>query len=96
MTKKDYVLALLKKLEPYRNVLTGIIAMIELGKCSDEDIEQLIVMIESQIKNIKNEKLKEKFRQAQSLLVQLKEKEIIVHQQDQKDADVLLAQIANL
>ena len=96
MTKKDYVLALLKKLEPYRDVLTGIIAMIEFWECSDEDVDTLIQMIEEQMKNVTDEKLKEKFHQAQNLLVHLKEKEIIAHKQDQADANALLAQIASL
>lgn len=96
MTKKEYVLALLRKLEPHRNVLTGVIAMIELGECSDQDIDDLITMIEHQIQNVKDEKLREKFLQAQTFLVQLKEKEILAVQQDQSDADALLAQIANL
>ncbi|MDR0861145.1 MAG: hypothetical protein LBO09_09620 [Candidatus Peribacteria bacterium] len=96
MVKKDYVLALLKKLEPYRSVLTGIIAMVELGECSDQDIDDLIQMIEEQMNAVQDEKLKEKFRQAQDFLVQLKEKEILAQSQDQKDADVLLVQIANL
>ena len=96
MTKKEYVLALLRQLEPHRDFLTGIIAMIELGECTDQDIDSLIAMIEQQTQNVKDEKLREKFLQAQTFLVQLKEKEILIMEQDQKDADSLLAQIANI
>jgi len=53
-------------------------------------------MIEEQMWKIKDEKLKEKLRQAQTFLVQLKEKIIISIQQDQIEADALLASIANL
>ncbi len=95
MTKKDYVLVLLKKLEPHRSVLTGIIAMVELWECSDEDIDTLIQMIEEEIKNIQDENLKEKLYQAQNLLIQLKEKEATTHSQDQIDANSLLSQIEN-
>ena len=52
-------------------------------------------MIEEEINNVQDENLKEKLRQSQNLLIQLKEKEAIANTHDQSDVDSLLAQIEN-
>jgi transcriptional regulator NrdR family protein len=96
MDKKEHILSVLKKLEPHRNILTGVIAMIELWSCSNEDIDTIINLIENHIKEIKDQWIRAKLIKAQNILTTIKNQENIEKIQECKDIDTLLEQIGNL
>lgn len=93
MDKKAYVLELLKKLEPYRDVVTGIIAMIEIWTCTDEDIDSIINLIEDHTKEVKDQDLKDKLTRAQGLLAMIKKQEETKKINEEKEIEELLEQI---
>jgi len=96
MNKKQYVLELLKKLEPHRDVITGVMAMVELWNCTDEDIDQIIKLIENHIGEIKGQDLKNRLVKAQNILMTIRKQEEVEKIKEEKEADALLEQIENL
>lgn len=97
MNKKQYVLELLKKLEPYRDVITGIIAMVELWNCTDEDIDTIIKVVETHVKETTDQELKEKFVKAQNILITIRHQEEVEKvEEEEKEIETLLEQIQNL
>lgn len=96
MNKKEYVLELLKKLEPHRDIITGVIAMVELWNCTDEDIDQIIKLIENHIGEIKDQDLKNRLVKAQNILMTIRKQEEVEKIKEEKEADALLEQIENL
>lgn len=96
MDKKEYVLSLLKKLEPYWDRISDLIVNIELWVCDENDIENIISTIEKHIKVVKDESLKKVFEKTRDLLQSLKEKEFIERQSEEKELELLLQKIQNL
>lgn len=96
MDKKEYVLSLLKKLEPYRDKISDLIVNIELWVCDENDIQQIIDVIEKHIRTIKDKNLKKAFEKTMDLLTNLKEKEIMEKQEEEKELELLLQKIQNL
>ncbi len=96
MDKKEYVLSLLKKLEPYWDKISDLIVNIELWVCDENDIENIISTIEKHIKVVKDESLKKVFEKTRDLLQSLKEKEFIERQSEEKELELLLQKIQNL
>lgn len=96
MDKKEYVLSLLKKLEPYWDKISDLIINIELWVCDENDIENIISTIEKHIKVVKDESLKKVFEKTRDLLQSLKEKEFIERQSEEKELELLLQKIQNL
>lgn len=96
MNKQDYVLELLKKLEPHRDVITGVIAMFELWNYTDEDIDSIIKLIENHIEEIKDQDLKDKLAKAQNILMTIRKQEEVEKIKEEKEGYTLLEQIENL
>jgi len=96
MNRKQYVIDILKKLEPHLSMVTWIIAMIELWNCTNEDIDSIIKIIESQIKNIKDKNLKNRLKKIQDILLIIKDKETISRIEEEKEINNLLKEIENI
>ncbi len=96
MDKKEYVLWLLKKLEPYRDKISDLIVNIELWICNEEDIKYIIDIIKKHIRVIKDKNIREAFEKTANLLKNLKEKEIIERQNEEKELEILLQRIQDL
>lgn len=96
MDRKQYVLSLLYKLEPYRDKISDLIVNIELWICDDNDIEKIISTIEKHAKTVKDENIKKAFEKTRNLLQSLKEKEFIERQTEEKEIELLLQEIQNL
>lgn len=93
MKQKQYVLSLLKKLEPYRDKVSDLIVNIELWVCDDNDVKYIIDTIEKHMKTIKDKNIKKIFGKTMDLLKRLKELEIIERQKEEKEIELLLAKI---
>ena len=96
MDKKEYVLSLLKKLEPYWDKISDLIVNIELWICNEDDIKYIIDTIEKHIKAIKDKNIREAFEKTMNLLKNLKEQEIVERQKEEKEIELLLQKIQNL
>lgn len=96
MNKREYILKLLKKLEPHREVITGIIVMIELWNCTDEDVDSIIKLIENHIEETQDQDWKDKLIKAQNILMAIRKQEEIEKTKEKKEEDILLEQIEDL
>ena len=96
MDKKEYVLSLLKKLEPYWDKISDLIINIELWVCDENDIKYIINIIEKHIKTIKDKNIKQAFGKTMNLLKKLKEQEIIERQKEELEIEIILQKIQNL
>ena len=96
MDKKEYVLSLLKKLEPYWDKISDLIINIELWVCDENDIKYIINIIEKHIKTIKDKNIKQAFEKTMNLLKKLKEQEIIERQKEELEIEIILQKIQNL
>jgi hypothetical protein len=96
MDKKEYIIAVLKKLEPYWSIISGVIAMVELWDCSDQDIDAIIMMIESHTKEIKDQTLINKLLKIKAILIEIRNQEETVKILEAKELEQLLLQIQNL
>jgi glycerol-3-phosphate dehydrogenase len=96
MNKKEYVLDLLKKLEPYRDTIAWIIAMVELWNCTNEEIDSILQIIETHIKEINNDDIKAKWTQVQEILKKIKDTEALEKNQEIWEIEELLNQINTL
>lgn len=91
MTKKQYIIEVLKKLEPYRSTVTEYLSLIQSPSCTEENIENIFRILEKNIHDIQNKDVKEKIQKIFDLIKQIHEKEQISIQQDLKDIEVLLS-----
>lgn len=96
MDKKDYVLSLLKQLEPYWDKISDLIVNVELWICDEDDIKQIIDVIEKHTKTIKDNNIKQAFEKTTNLLKNLKEQEIVERQKEEKELTLLLQKIQSL
>lgn len=96
MDKKEYVLSLLKKLEPYWDKISDLIINIELWVCDENDIKYIINIIEKHIKTIKDKNIKQAFEKTMNLLKKLKKQEIIERQKEELEIEIILQKIQNL
>ena len=96
MTKKTYIIELLKKLEPYWSLVNNLIQIIENESCSEEDINTIIEIIEKHIQEVDNEDIKRKFLKVHELLVQIRQQEAEDRQKEEGEINELLIQINQL
>lgn len=96
MNKKQYILELLKKLEPHRDIITGVIAMVEFWNCTDEDVDSIIKFIENHVQNIKDQDLKDKLVKVHNILITIRQQEEAEKIKEEREVDTLLQEIENL
>jgi hypothetical protein len=91
MTKKQYIIEVLKKLEPYRSAVTEYLSLIQSPSCTEENIENIFRILEKNIHDIQNADVRKKVQEIFAIIKEIHEKEQISIQQDLKDIEVLLA-----
>jgi hypothetical protein len=58
--KKQLLIKVLTKLQPYWNLAEGILALIESKYCTDKTIDGLITLLQDSIKMVKKDQEREK------------------------------------
>lgn len=94
MNKKEYIISILKKMEPYWNMVGGIIAMIELW--DESDIDVIIKIIWKHIDSIEDKQTKDKLLKMKNLIIEIQNKENNEKKIEQIEITNLLQQINNL
>lgn len=74
--KKQLLLRVLKKLQPYRNLAEGLIALVDSKYIDEKTIDGLLTIINHSIKNVKDSKNKEKMVKAVAIVEKIKQKEM--------------------
>ena len=74
--KKELLLKVLKKLQPYRNLAEGLIALVDSKYIDEKTIDGLLTIINQSIKNVKQSKNKEKMVKAVEIVQKIKQKEM--------------------
>jgi len=74
--KKELLLKVLKKLQPYRNLAEGLIALVDSKYIDEKTIDGLLTIINQSIKNVKQSKNKEKMVKAVEIVEKIKQKEM--------------------
>jgi hypothetical protein len=74
--KKQLLLKVLKKLQPYRNLAEGLIALVDSKYIDEKTIDGLLVIINQSIKNVKQSKNKEKMVKAVEIVEKIKQQEM--------------------
>ena len=82
--KKQLLLKVLTKLQPYRNLAEGLIALVDSKYIDEKTIDGLLVIINQSIKNVKESKNKEKMVKAVEIVEKIKQQEM----QDTESEDV--------
>jgi hypothetical protein len=90
MTKKQYIIEIFKKLKPYRPVLEEYLVLIQSLSCTDQDIEDIFVILERHVQDIQNEELRSEIQKTFDLIKKIHAIEQLSIQQDLKDIDTLL------
>ena len=73
--KKQFIIKVLRKLKPYRNLAEGFLALVEGSYATDQTIDVLIVLLSEAIKTVKNDKEKTKFKESLQLIKKIRNKE---------------------
>ena len=74
--KKQLLLKVLAKLQPYRNLAEGLIALVDSQYIDEKTIDGLLVIINQSIKNVKQSKNKEKMIKAVEIVEKIKQQEM--------------------
>ena len=90
MDKKAYIVAILQKLQPYRPMAEGILALMESGYADDSTIDGILNLLHQGVKQIATEKGKEKFQKAIELVQKIKHQEEDERIGEKQDLDALL------
>lgn len=85
MTKKEYLLKILDKLEPIRDLAPGLKVMVEEWGLWDDIIDTLIEAVESGIHSTKSEVTKAKMKKWLDALERMKQMEKQSALQDEKE-----------
>lgn len=85
MTKKEYLLKILDKLEPIRDLAPGLKVMVEEWGLWDDIIDTLIEAVESGIHSTKSEITKAKMKKWLDALERMKQMEKQSELQDEKE-----------
>lgn len=90
MTKKDFLIQLFQKLEPYWSLVGGFLAVLQDTTCSHDDIEKMYLLLDEYIAGLTDVALKEKLTKVSIFLKSLEEQEMISKKKDEEEAEKLL------
>lgn len=91
--KKEILIKLLAKLQPYRNLAEGISALVKSSYMDDQALDWLLVLFAQSIKKIQGKKEKEKLETAIKVVKKLKTKEAKEKDKESEEAEELLRTI---
>lgn len=95
ITKKDYLIKIFEKIEPYRPIVSGFSALLQSPLCTEDDINNMFDLFEQHINSIQDQELKAKAQKILAYMKNLQEKEHISQEQDEKDIEELLASLTH-
>ena len=90
ISKKDYLIKIFEKLEPYRSIVGGFLALLQSPLCTNEDIEKMFDLFQEHILTIQNQELKNKAQKVFDYLKHIQKQEQLSKGQDEKDIEDLL------
>jgi len=96
MTKKDFLIQLLQKLEPERSLVNWFLIMLKDGSATDQDIENIFNIIKTQIDTLHDEELQQETKKVLEYLEIIHQQENQQKIKEQKDIDILLTKIDTL
>ncbi len=79
--KKQLLIKVLQKLQPYRNLAEGILALVESRYCTDKTLDGLIVLLQDSIKIVKKDQEKDKLEKGLALIQKIRHQEEDEHDQ---------------
>lgn len=88
--KKQLLLKVLTKLQPYRDLAEGLIALVDSKYIDEKTIDGLLIIINQSIKNVKQSKNKEKMVKAVEIVEKIKHSEAAEKEQESEDIEELL------
>ncbi|MBU0627447.1 hypothetical protein KKG31_00655 [Patescibacteria group bacterium] len=88
--KKQLLLKVLKKLQPYRNLAEGLIALVDSKYIDEKTIDGLLLIINQSIKNVKEGKEKTKLQKAVEVVQKIKHSEKIEREDEALEVERLL------
>lgn len=91
--KKGLLLKVLKKLQPYRNLAEGLIALVDSKYINEKTIDGLLVIINQSIKNVKEGTERTKLQKAVEVVQKIKHSESIEKEQEAEEVERLLEDI---
>ena len=89
--KKELLIKVLTKLQPYRNLAPGILALVESGYVDEKTIGGIILLMNTSLKKIKKGKGKKQIEQSLEVIKKLRKKE--AKEREEENADQLLEDI---
>ena len=89
--KKQLLIKVLTKLQPYWNLAEGILALVESQYCDEKMIDGIANLIAQSINKTKDEKQKAKFKKSMEVIKKIQQKEM--KENDVEEAEELLHQI---
>jgi len=87
-TKKQLLLKVLKRLQPYRNLAEELVALVDSKYIDEKTIDGLLAIINQSIKNVKDSKNKAKMVKAVAIVEKIKQKEM--KESEHEDIEKLL------
>ena len=96
MSKKEYLMTIFEKIEPYRPIVSGFIALLNSPLCTDEDIDAIFTAFSDHISSIQDEQKKKHAQQILSHLEKIHHNEELLKKEEELELDKLLEQIEHL
>ena len=93
MNKKEYLIFLLEKLQPYRQLAEGILALIQETEVTDETLDAVLKLLQEGVKTVKSHKGQEVFQKAITLVQKIKQQSDLQQEKDEAESEILLQQI---
>jgi len=90
ITKKEYLIKFFERIEPYRSIVTGFLALLKSPLCTQDDIDKIFALLEEHIKDIQDKDIKAKVQNLIDFMKELQAKENVSKEQDAKDMERLI------
>ncbi|MCX6824179.1 MAG: hypothetical protein NT085_03555 [candidate division SR1 bacterium] len=91
--KKQLLIKVLKKLQPYRNLAEGILALVESSYVDEKTIDGIVHILAISIKNVKDTGDKKKMMKGLDVMKKIKTLEDQEHRKDEESAESILSKI---
>lgn len=91
--KKQLLLKVLQKLQPYWDLAEGLIALVDSQYIDEKTIDGLLAIISQSIKNVKEGQEKSKLQQAVEVVQRIKHSEAIEKEEESEEIENLLNDI---
>jgi hypothetical protein len=93
MDKKSYIISMLHRLQPYRPLAEGILALVEETQVTDKTLDSILDLLHQGIKQVQSQKGQESFQKAIELVQKIKYQSDVQQEKDETESEALLQQI---